>query len=80
MNHIKQVRNLIKNGIDKKSNISLLFHNNDKTYLIYLVDTNIILEYFFHNKNWLFNVHNYSWYQSINPSHSSFHHQNHEVY
>jgi hypothetical protein len=70
MERTKQVKKLIRNGIDKKSKISLLFHNNDKSYIIYLIDDNVVLEYFFHNNSWVFNVHTYNWYETTHPNHS----------
>ena len=75
MERTKQVRKLIRNGIDKKSKISLLFHNIDKSYIIYLIDNNVVLEYFFHNNNWTFNVHTYNWYETTHLNHSSSLHQ-----
>lgn len=78
MDRTKQVRKLIRNGIDKKSKVSLLFHNNDKSYIIYLIDNNIILEYFFHNNIWTFNVRSYDWYKVTYLSRSFYLHQIHE--
>jgi hypothetical protein len=70
MNKIRHVKKLIEQGVHiNKSRITLLHANNDSTYIIFALysktyNSNTMLEYFYHNKKWIFYVRTQNWYNN----------------